>query len=62
MNDKIKTISTKNLDAMIADNYVKLAIFNKLDFPEPEDPIIATFNPFSIFKDKLINTSILFTP
>jgi len=33
MNDKIKTISTKNLDAMIADNYVKLAIFNRKESP-----------------------------
>ena len=33
MNDKITTISTKNLDAMIADNYVKLAIFNRKQSP-----------------------------
>jgi len=33
MKDKIKYISTKNLDAMIADNYIKLAIFNRKESP-----------------------------
>jgi len=33
MNDKIKKISTKKLDAMIAENYDKLAIFNRKESP-----------------------------
>ena len=33
MKDKIKYITTKHLDAMIADDYIKLAIFNRKNSP-----------------------------
>ena len=41
---------------------IKLIIFNKLVFPEPDDPIIATFCELDKTKSILVNTFILFLP
>ena len=40
----------------------RLAIFNKVDLPDPEEPIIATLDDLDILKLRFLRTSILLEP